>query len=249
MLSIIHNIKGDWQGTSRLTRLCHYDARILSMNSLNDVRIAATLERLHKAAQGDFCNLARPLAQLRRLTGGHFKADMFGNAYFAISRDKGEFIYTMLRAAGAKRIVEFGTSFGISTIYLAAAARDNGAAAKAVTTSEIVAEKCTAAQANFVDAGLSHLIDLREGDALQTLKTITEPIDCLFLDGWKDLYVPILELLKPRLRSNALLIADNAALSSAAAYTAYLRKRPREFATHFLRKDAGGLEFSCYLAA
>jgi len=128
------------------------------------------------------------------------------DAYIPVDPDQGKFLYVTARVLNAKRIVEFGTSFGISTIYLAAAARANGGN---VIGTELVPEKVNAARANVAQAGLAQFVDIREGDAMKTLSTIDEPIDLLLLDGWKDIYLPMVKMLTPKLRAGAAVIADN----------------------------------------
>jgi predicted O-methyltransferase YrrM len=107
----------------------------------------------------------------------------------------------------ARRVVEFGSSLGISTIFLAAAVHDTDSAGSVITT-ELRPDKAKTALSHLADAGLGHLVDLRLGDALQTLADIEEPIDLLFLDGRSDLYLVLLRLLEPRLAAAALIIAD-----------------------------------------
>jgi predicted O-methyltransferase YrrM len=127
----------------------------------------------------------------------------------AVSRDTGKLLYMLARAARARSIVEFGTSFGISTLHLAAALRDNGGGR--LIGSEFEPSKIKRAREHLVAGGLSDLVDIREGDALQTLaRDLPEAIDFVLLDGAKTLYSPILSLLEPRLRSGALIVADNA---------------------------------------
>jgi predicted O-methyltransferase YrrM len=127
----------------------------------------------------------------------------------AVSRDTGTLLYMLARAAQARSIVEFGTSFGISTLHLAAALRDNGGGR--LIGSEFEPSKIKRARENLAAGGLSDLVDIREGDALQTLAgDLPEAIDFVLLDGAKSLYSPILSLLEPRLRSGALIVADNA---------------------------------------
>lgn len=119
----------------------------------------------------------------------------------------GRFLYASARAINARNIVEFGTSFGISTLYLAAAAADTGGR---VTGSEFHENKVEKARANLGDAGLAGCAEIRSGDARQTLANVQGPIDLLFLDGAKDLYIEILKMLEDRLRPGAMVIADNA---------------------------------------
>jgi predicted O-methyltransferase YrrM len=127
----------------------------------------------------------------------------------AVSRETGALLYMLARSIGAKTIVEFGTSFGISTLHLAAALRDNGGGR--VITTEFEASKAERALEHFVAGGLTDLIEIRLGDALQTLAVdLPETIDLVLLDGAKALYPEILALLESRLRPGALIIADNA---------------------------------------
>lgn len=126
-----------------------------------------------------------------------------------VSRATGQLLYMLARSSSARAIVEFGTSFGISTLHLAAALRDNGGGR--IITSEFEPSKVKRARQHISEAGLLDLVELREGDALQTLKSdLPQPIDLVLLDGAKPLYPEILRLLEPHLRPGALVIADNA---------------------------------------
>ncbi len=126
-----------------------------------------------------------------------------------VSRQTGELLYMLARGCKARNIVEFGTSFGISTLYLAAALRDNGGGH--LITSEFEPSKVARARAHLQQGGLLDLVDIRAGDALETLaKDLPEQIDLLLLDGAKALYPEILGLVRSRLRPGALVIADNA---------------------------------------
>jgi len=131
----------------------------------------------------------------------------FADKLVALERDKAEFCYVLCRAMGARRIVELGTSFGVSTLYLAAAVRDNGGGIVIGTENE--PQKVAAARTNFTAAGLSDLIDLREGDVRETLKDVAAPIDFVLFDIWADAVRPALELLLPRLRMGSVVCADN----------------------------------------
>jgi predicted O-methyltransferase YrrM len=115
----------------------------------------------------------------------------------------------LARSCRATAVVEFGTSFGVSTVHLAAALRDNGGGR--VISSELEPSKVAQARENLAAAGLADLVEIRSGDALETLaRELPNPIDFVLLDGAKDLYPKILALLEPRLRSGALVVADNA---------------------------------------
>jgi len=108
--------------------------------------------------------------------------------------------------------VEIGTSYGVSTLYLAAAIRDNARAHGGdgvVIGTEFEPHKASAARAHFKQAGLSHFIDLREGDLRETLKEIDGPVDFLLIDIWIAMARPALELVAPHLRPGALVLCDN----------------------------------------
>jgi len=132
----------------------------------------------------------------------------------ALDREKAEFCYQICRALRAKRVVEAGTSFGVSTLFLAAAVRDNVPADGGegiVIGTEYEPEKAKAARANFAEAGLSHLIDLREGDLRKTLLDVGGPVDFMLIDIWTPMARPALELVAPSLRNGAVIICDNTA--------------------------------------
>ena len=140
--------------------------------------------------------------------------------HLAVSRETAHLVYMLARSARATSIVEFGTSFGISTLFLAAALKDNGGGT--IITSEFEPTKVKGAKANFDAAGLADLIDLRAGDALETLATnLPDKIDLVLLDGAKQLYPRILALLESRIRSGGLIVADNADMCP--EYLAFIR--------------------------
>jgi predicted O-methyltransferase YrrM len=127
----------------------------------------------------------------------------------AVSRETGALLYMLARGCGARTIVEFGTSFGISTLHLAAALRDNGGGF--LITTEFEPSKAERAQEHLMAGGVADLVEIRLGDALQTLAIdLPETIDLVLLDGAKALYPEILALVESRLRPGALIVADNA---------------------------------------
>jgi predicted O-methyltransferase YrrM len=129
--------------------------------------------------------------------------------HLAVSRETGTLLYMLARATGARSIVEFGTSFGVSTIHLAAALKDNGGGRLIGT--EFEPSKVTHARENIAAAGLSHLVEIREGDALQSLAhDLPHTIDFVLLDGAKALFPSVLSLVESRLRAGAFVVADNA---------------------------------------
>jgi predicted O-methyltransferase YrrM len=149
--------------------------------------------------------------------------DFYGRAKdlpLAVSRETGVLLYMLARSCSARTIVEFGTSFGISTLHLAAALRDNGGGH--LITSEFEPSKVARARNNLTAGGLLDLVEIREGDALQTLSVdLPETIDLLLLDGAKALYPEILSMVESRLRPGAFIVADNADYSP--DYLAHVR--------------------------
>jgi predicted O-methyltransferase YrrM len=145
-------------------------------------------------------------AELGSKIYGDERAQLYGNAPLSISPEVGELLYVLAAARGARRIVEFGASHGFSTIYLAAALHDMGAGP--LITTELRPEKAQLARDNLVDAGLVDLVELRVGDALQTLRGLSDQVDLVFLDGSNDLYLAVLDLVEGCLAPGALVVAD-----------------------------------------
>ena len=143
------------------------------------------------------------------------------DAPLAVSRETGALLYMLARSSRAKAIVEFGTSFGISTLHLAAGLRDNGGGR--LITSEFEPSKAARARENLSAGGLLDLVEIREGDALKTLGAdLPDTIDLVLLDGAKALYPDILDLVESHLTPGAIIIADNA--DDSPDYLARVRK-------------------------
>lgn len=123
-----------------------------------------------------------------------------------ITRDTGRLLWIIIRAMNAKRILEIGTSNAFSTVWLADAARSTGGR---VTTLEINPDKIALARANLGAAKLGHLVDIIQGNAIETLVALPGPFDIVFLDADRPNYLTYLELVVPKLRASGLLIADN----------------------------------------
>lgn len=197
--------------------------------SLDERRIRKTLERLHRCARGDLIRFPRVGISegLDRLLGRSptvaERARRMKDVYVAITPDQGLFAYLVARSIGARRIVEFGTSFGVSTIYLAAAIRDTGG--ELVIGSEIEETKAAKALEHLEEAGLSEYVDIRIGDAQQTLANPGGAVDMVLMDGWKNLYLPIIRILAPHLRPGAVVLSDNINTfkRTLAPYVAYMR--------------------------
>ena len=130
------------------------------------------------------------------------------NNFLNVTPEFGRLLYICARTRGASRIVEFGTSFGISTIHLACALRDNGGGTLIGT--ELEPTKAARAQHHLAAAGVDDLVEIRVGDALETLQDGGGgPIDLVHLDGAFSLYLPVLKLLETHLRPNAVILAEN----------------------------------------
>lgn len=169
------------------------------------------------------------------------------HAYLPVSREVGRFLYAQARARGARTIVEFGTSFGISTLHLAAALRDNGGGR--LVTSELEPEKAERARANLELAGLADLVEVRVGDALSTLRSVPPGIDLLYLDGAKTLYRDVLALCEPSLSDRALVLADNIDMEKLVLpYTSYVRDPDNGYLSNRVA-FAEALEVSLRIAA
>jgi len=191
----------------------------MTKDTLNAPRVAELVTRLFADADASNAKMGELLASVSADERRTFMSDpnadyrgFYGRAkdiYLAVSAETAKLIYLLARHSRATCIVEYGTSFGISTIHLAAAIRDNGGGR--LIGSEFEPSKVEQARANLEAAGLADLVEIREGDAVETLaQDLPDAIDLVLLDGHKALYSRVLDLLRPRLRPGALLVADNA---------------------------------------
>ncbi len=188
------------------------------MTTLTHTLVAPLLDRLFNEADETSPATVPALAALsaeERTRLMRSKTDYLGfygqlkDLPLAVSRETGALLYMLARGSGARTVVEFGTSFGISTLHLAAALRDNGGGR--LITSEFEPSKVARARENLTAGGLIDLVEIRQGDALQTLASdLPETIDLVLLDGAKALYPEILALVESRLRPGAFIVADNA---------------------------------------
>jgi predicted O-methyltransferase YrrM len=215
--------------------------------------IQAVLERLYAETLTE-----DPAVRQTALDAGLHNDSQSG--FYAAMRDArlpvvpefGALLYLLARSAGAKHIVEFGTSFGISTLFLAAAIRDNGGGR--VITTEYLPEKARHAQTNLEAAGLEDWVEIRVGDARETLRTkLDGAVDLLFLDATKGLYFDILQMIEPRLRSGALVVSDRADLDGDptprdGGYLAYVRNPENGYRSSSLSTEALGRTFAHELA-
>jgi predicted O-methyltransferase YrrM len=185
------------------------------MTTLTTAPLAPLLDRLFEEADAATSPAMAALSRDERERLMHSKTeylDFYGrlkDLWLPVSRETGALLYMLARSSGARSIVEFGTSFGISTLHLAAALRDNGGGK--LVTSEFEPSKVARARRNLTDGGLIDLVEIREGDALKTLAAdLPETVDLLLLDGAKSLYREVLDLVEDRLSPGALIVADNA---------------------------------------
>jgi predicted O-methyltransferase YrrM len=209
------------------------------MTTLRTAPLGDVLTRLHAAALRDDDHDIGPLPAGASAAE---RADALAPVYMPVSAEGGSLLYTLVRAARPQIVVEFGTSFGISALYLAAAVRDNGVGR--VMTTELSAAKVAAARENFAEAGVADLVEVLPGDALQTLAAVIGPIGVVLLDGWKDLYLPVLHLLEPHLAPGALVIGDDTSFASVKPYLDYVRDPVNGYVTvDFPVED--GMAISC----
>jgi predicted O-methyltransferase YrrM len=188
------------------------------MTTLTTAPLAPLLNRLFEEADAAEPDIEAAFADLsdeeqtRMLRSKTDYGVLYGrmkNLPLAASRETGALLYMLARSTKAQTIVEFGTSFGISTQHLAAALRDNGGGR--LITSEFEPSKAARARDNLKAGGVMDLVEIREGDALETLSVDhPETIDLVLLDGAKALYPEILSLVESRLKAGALVVADNA---------------------------------------
>jgi predicted O-methyltransferase YrrM len=179
---------------------------------LNDPKLDAMLAELHVASKAQDEAIERYFFHER--TGPWQGMEPRDHAFLsdkmvALERDKAEFCYMICRAIGARRIVEVGTSFGVSTLYLAAAVRDNGGGLVLAAENEPL--KAQRARANFEAAGLSNFIDFRQADVIEACEDFEGPIDFVLFDIWNHVVRPALDILGPRLRTGAVICTDNTA--------------------------------------
>ena len=213
-----------------------------------DPKLTALVERLQALSQAQEAETGayfRRRGEAGELSWEGLDADanrFMADKLVALATDKAEFCWRLCRAIGARRIVEIGTSHGLSTLYLADAVRANGGGV--VIATEWEAEKANAARAHFTEAGLADLIDLRQGDLRQTLKDLEGPVDFVLMDIWTEMARPAIELVHPRLRRGAVVCADNTGLETPyRPYFAFVRDPKNGLSTMTL-PFGGGFEFT-----
>lgn len=182
------------------------------MNIIEEQKIEIILNQLFIDSKKDYFKM------IKGVTKGIFRPFEpvdFKDVYLSISKEQGEGLVELIKRNKIRNIVEFGTSFGISTIYLAKGVIETRGN---IITTELIESKAKKAIQNFKNAGVNDFIEVRIGDALDTLKNYNESIDMLLLDGWKDLYLPLFQMLAPNFHSNTVIYVDNADMSETRSF-------------------------------
>ena len=220
-------------------------------NSLQDAKVATTLDRLYRAAADQIPLLRERAGEFQRKlapASAQERADALSDIYMPVTPTAGRLLYSLVRASRPATIVEFGMSFGISAIHLAAAVRDNGRGR--VLTTELSTAKIAAAKKNFADTGLDDFITVLEGDALTTLQSVDAEVGFVLLDGWKELYLPVIKLLEGRLSAGALIVADNTSMDDTKPYLDYVRDPDNGYVSvNFLARETDSMEITCRATA
>jgi predicted O-methyltransferase YrrM len=212
--------------------------------TLQDPRVAGTLDRMYTESREQMSKLREIRPDMSTARTVQERADTMSEFYIPVTPESGQLLYSLVRATRPATIVEFGMSFGISALHLASAVRDNGSGR--VLTTEISETKIAAAKKTFADTGLDDLITVLEGDALTTLANLDGPVDFVLLDGWKELYLPVLKLLEPKLSPGTLVVADNTESKDAGPYLDYVRSSENGYVSfNFAVRDSDSMELSC----
>lgn len=175
-------------------------------------QVETTLTKLFLDSKNDYLQMMKGAAKsiFRPIQPADFK-----DAYLSISREQGISLVNLIKENNIQDVVEFGTSFGISTLFLAQGVAETGGS---IITTELIESKAQKAIENFKNAGVNNLIEVKIGDALETLKNHDTPIDLLLLDGWKDLYSPLFQLLEKNYHANTIIYVDNADMAESRVF-------------------------------
>jgi predicted O-methyltransferase YrrM len=161
-----------------------------------------------------------------------------------VGPESGRLINILARSMKAPNILELGTSFGYSGIWLADAARATGGR---LVTMELSAEKSAYAREMSKKAGLADFVDFRVGDAVEMIEKLPHGIDFVLVDLWKRLYLPCLEAFYPKLNPGAIVVSDNmiepaSERAEVMRYQQALRRMPKM--TSIMVPVGSGLEIS-----
>lgn len=213
-------------------------------NTLQDPEVSTVLDRMYAESSNQMSLLRERRGQFDRPMTTQERSEAMSEFYIPVTPEAGRLLYSLVRSTRPATVVEFGMSFGISAVHLASAVRDNGAGR--VVTTELSTGKIAAAKKTFEQTGLDDVITILEGDALTTLESLDGPVDFVLLDGWKDLYLPVLELLEPHLHAGVLVVADNTSASDTQPYLDRVRNPDNGYVSfNFLVRDSDSMEVSC----
>ncbi len=213
--------------------------------TLQDPRVADVLDRMYTESRAQMSQLRERRPDMSAARTIQERADAMSDFYIPVTPEAGRLLYSLVRATRPATIVEFGMSFGISALHLASAVRDNGTGR--VVTTELSQSKIVAAKQTFSDTGLDDLITVLEGDALSTLASLDGPIDFVLLDGWKELYLPVIKLIEGRLSPGALVVADNTESKDAGSYLEHVRNIENGYVSaNFAVRESDSMEISSY---
>lgn len=216
--------------------------------TLRDPRVASTLDRMYAASKEQMSKLRDRHGEFNRPMTVAERTEAMSEFYIPVTPEAGQLLYSLVRATRPATIVEFGMSFGISALHLAAGVRDNGTGR--VVTTELSDTKIAAAKQTFTETGLADVITILEGDALSTLAALDGPIDFVLLDGWKDLYLQVIKLLEPSLSPGALVIADNTESADLRNYLDYVRNGENGYVSfNFPARESDSMELSCWASS
>jgi predicted O-methyltransferase YrrM len=213
-------------------------------NTLQDPKVVTVLDRMYSEARNQMSLLRERRSEFDRPMTAQERAEAMSDFYIPVTPEAGQLLYALVRASRPATVVEFGMSFGISAVHLASAVRDNGSGR--VVTTELSAPKIAAAKQTFAETGLDDVITILEGDALTTLADLEGPVGFVLLDGWKDLYLPVIELLEPRLPAGGLIVADNTNAADTQPYLDRVRNPDNGYVSfNFNVRDSDSMEISC----
>ena len=216
------------------------------MTTLQDATVASALDRMYAESTEQFAQLRNRSGDFEALASASAqeRADAFSDFYLPVTPEAGRLLYSLVRASRPATVVEFGMSLGISAIHLASAVRDNGSGR--VVTTELSAAKVAKATKTFAETGLDDVITVLEGDALTTLTDLDSEVQFVLLDGWKELYLPVIRLLEPWLSAGALVVADNTSMADTQPYLDHVRDPGNDYVSvNFPVREGDSMEISC----
>lgn len=159
------------------------------------IDLFATLEQRWQQEQREQANISREQAMAK-----------IDDYLLPVGPETGRLMHDLIKAAGSKLIVEVGSSYGYSTLWLAAAAQQSNGH---VISLELHAGKIAHAKKLLAQVDLGERVTFIEGDALLSLQGLRDPVDFVLIDLWKDLYIPCFDRLRPLLADGAMVLADN----------------------------------------